>query len=671
MESLRNEPRLEALATEAWDPAGADLDLRSTDELVTLDERGGRDGARRRRAGPPGARRRDRRDRRAARSAAAASSTSATGTSGRLALVDAMEMRVDLRRSGRTASSRSSRARRERRHRRSTPRTTPTPERRELRALGARPDDAVVGISASGRTPYVLGALEEARLRGGADRRRRRASTARSSARSPTTRSRSSSGGEVVSGSTRLKAGTAQKLVLNMISTVAMIRLGKTFGNLMVDVVATNDKLRARVRRIVALATGAPDGDVDEALERRGRRREGRDRLPARGRRRDHAPASAWPRPTGSSGRRSGREARRRGSARRRAPRARATSRSTATGSRRSASTAPNGRGIAAPGFVDLQVNGFAGVDFLGTDADGFAAAGEALLETGVTSYLPTFITTEEGDLVEALRAVPADAPRRTHPRRPPRGAVPLPAAPRHARAGGEARPRSGAARAPARGRPRAADDAGARAAGRARADRPAPRARRDGLARAQRRDRGGGARGLRPRRAHGDPRLQRDAAARASRPGDRRRRARAARRGRPGDRRRRPPRPRDRPAPLAPRRGPARARHRRDRRRGARRRHLRARRDRDRRGRRRRAPRGRRARGQRAHDDRGGAQPRRRRTCRSSGRSRRRPRSRRASLGDPRLGRLDVGGRADLVVLDDALEVVRTIVGGETRVAG
>ncbi len=70
-----------------------------------------------------------------------------------------------------------------------------------------------------------------------------------------------------------------------------------------------------------------------------------------------------------------------------------------------------NGRGIAAPGFVDLQVNGFAGVDFLGTDADGFATAAEALLETGVTAYLPTFITTEEADLVEALHSVPADAP--------------------------------------------------------------------------------------------------------------------------------------------------------------------------------------------------------------------------------------------------------------------
>jgi len=65
------------------------------------------------------------------------------------------------------------------------------------------------------------------------------------------------------------------------------------------------------------------------------------------------------------------------------------------------------GRGVAAPGFVDMQVNGFAGVDFLGTDADGFAHAGEALLETGVTSYLPTLITSEEPDTLAAIRSVP------------------------------------------------------------------------------------------------------------------------------------------------------------------------------------------------------------------------------------------------------------------------
>jgi N-acetylglucosamine-6-phosphate deacetylase len=75
---------------------------------------------------------------------------------------------------------------------------------------------------------------------------------------------------------------------------------------------------------------------------------------------------------------------------------------------------AGNGRGIAAPGFVDLQVNGFAGVDFLAADADGYRRAGEALLETGVTSYLATFITAAEDDLLTALRAVPREitAPR-------------------------------------------------------------------------------------------------------------------------------------------------------------------------------------------------------------------------------------------------------------------
>lgn len=70
----------------------------------------------------------------------------------------------------------------------------------------------------------------------------------------------------------------------------------------------------------------------------------------------------------------------------------------------------PNRRGIAAPGFVDLQVNGFAGVDFLSADADGYRRAGAALLETGVTTYLPTFITAPEEDLVGALAAVPAAA---------------------------------------------------------------------------------------------------------------------------------------------------------------------------------------------------------------------------------------------------------------------
>jgi len=71
---------------------------------------------------------------------------------------------------------------------------------------------------------------------------------------------------------------------------------------------------------------------------------------------------------------------------------------------------AGSGTGIAAPGFVDLQVNGFAGVDFLSADAAGYDAAGEALLETGVTGYLPTFITSGEDELTAALRAIPPQA---------------------------------------------------------------------------------------------------------------------------------------------------------------------------------------------------------------------------------------------------------------------
>jgi len=76
--------------------------------------------------------------------------------------------------------------------------------------------------------------------------------------------------------------------------------------------------------------------------------------------------------------------------------------------------SSPNGHGIAVPGFVDLQVNGFGGVDFLGADAEGYRQAGDALLETGVTAYLPTFITSPEEQLLAALREVPAksDGPR-------------------------------------------------------------------------------------------------------------------------------------------------------------------------------------------------------------------------------------------------------------------
>ncbi|MCX4725691.1 N-acetylmuramic acid 6-phosphate etherase [Streptomyces sp. NBC_01020] len=135
----------------------------------------------------------------------------------------------------------------------------------DLDALHLTADDTVVGISASGRTPYAIGAVEHARARG--------ALTVGISCNAQSALGDAAEHGievvvgpELLTGSTRLKAGTAQKLVLNMLSTITMIRLGKTYGNLMVDVRASNEKLRARSRRIVALATGADDAEIEQAL---------------------------------------------------------------------------------------------------------------------------------------------------------------------------------------------------------------------------------------------------------------------------------------------------------------------------------------------------------------------------------------------------------------------
>ncbi|MEU8526216.1 MULTISPECIES: N-acetylmuramic acid 6-phosphate etherase [Streptomyces] len=135
----------------------------------------------------------------------------------------------------------------------------------DLAKLGLTETDTVVGISASGRTPYAVGAVEHARAAG--------ALTIGLSCNADSPLAAAAehgieivTGPELLTGSTRLKAGTAQKLVLNMISTITMIRLGKTYGNLMVDVRASNDKLQARSRRIVALATDAPDAEIERAL---------------------------------------------------------------------------------------------------------------------------------------------------------------------------------------------------------------------------------------------------------------------------------------------------------------------------------------------------------------------------------------------------------------------
>ena len=141
---------------------------------------------------------------------------------------------------------------------------------RDLAASGFASGDVLVGISASGRTPYVLGAVAKARAMG--------AVTCGISCTPDSELSRGvdypiepKPGPEVLAGSTRLRAGTATKLVLNMISTAVMIRLGHVYGNLMVNVQPGNEKLAARARRIVQQATGVSREQAAALLESAGR----------------------------------------------------------------------------------------------------------------------------------------------------------------------------------------------------------------------------------------------------------------------------------------------------------------------------------------------------------------------------------------------------------------
>lgn len=139
----------------------------------------------------------------------------------------------------------------------------------DLKSVSITPQDVVVGIAASGRTPYVRGGLQYAKSVG--------ALTVSLTCNPNSEISEGvnyaievDSGPELLAGSTRLKSGTAQKLVLNMISTVTMIRLGKTFGNLMVDLQITNAKLQDRALRIIENATGATRAEASAALETSG-----------------------------------------------------------------------------------------------------------------------------------------------------------------------------------------------------------------------------------------------------------------------------------------------------------------------------------------------------------------------------------------------------------------
>lgn len=135
----------------------------------------------------------------------------------------------------------------------------------DLQKLDLHHKDVVVGIAASGRTPYVLGALRCAATEG--------ALTVSITCNPGSPAAEVSAipievitGPEVVTGSTRLKAGTATKMVLNMLSTGAFVRLNKTYGNLMVDLQASNEKLRARSVHIVESVTGCDHAEAERAL---------------------------------------------------------------------------------------------------------------------------------------------------------------------------------------------------------------------------------------------------------------------------------------------------------------------------------------------------------------------------------------------------------------------
>ncbi len=135
----------------------------------------------------------------------------------------------------------------------------------DLQQIGFNHKDVLVGIAASGRTPYVIGSMNYAKSVGA------KVAALSANANSPMAEIADINitpivGAEVVTGSSRMKAGTAQKLVLNMLTTGAMIRTGKVFGNLMVDVEATNAKLIQRQKNIVVEATGCSESQAAEAL---------------------------------------------------------------------------------------------------------------------------------------------------------------------------------------------------------------------------------------------------------------------------------------------------------------------------------------------------------------------------------------------------------------------
>ncbi|WP_226664810.1 N-acetylmuramic acid 6-phosphate etherase [Microbulbifer aggregans] len=187
------------------------------------------------------------------------------GTSGRIGLLDAVEcpptygvpegMVIPLIAGGENAVHRAIEGAED----------DPEQGKADLKSLHLTSNDTVVGIAASGRTPYVVGGLQYAR-RIGCKTVALACNKTAAIANEAEISILPEVGPEILTGSTRMKAGTAQKLVLNMITTASMIRLGKSFYNLMVDVKATNKKLIGRTRRIVMEATGITYEEADQVL---------------------------------------------------------------------------------------------------------------------------------------------------------------------------------------------------------------------------------------------------------------------------------------------------------------------------------------------------------------------------------------------------------------------
>ncbi|MGP8209593.1 MAG: N-acetylmuramic acid 6-phosphate etherase [Acidimicrobiales bacterium] len=316
-----------------------------------------------------------------------------------------------------------------------------------LEQLSVGEKDVVVGVSASGRTPFVLGAIAHARAAGAATIGLSCNAMSKLS-RAAETAIEIEAGGEVIAGSSRLNAGTAQKITLNTLSTVAMVKLGKTYGNLMVDVRATNTKLRDRAVRIVQSVTGAGPQAAAAALEAARwdvklaclMASSGQDLAAAGlalgaagGRLRqalalvevstDHdAPAGDVDAPAAGRGHPDLAFHPHRGPKWKRLGVGAAFVEGVMVagdvaiddGVVVAVGLPGSGPAIAVPGLVDLQVNGYAGVDAAHGSLEELEAMGLALARHGVLAYQPTLITGDPDLVVAASGRIGALA--RLHP---------------------------------------------------------------------------------------------------------------------------------------------------------------------------------------------------------------------------------------------------------------